>query len=123
MSFLTTIESDGKHILAALEAGLKLAIYATPVAGEVVSLFNPAAGALISMIGTRCIAAEAQITAAKSGAQKKAFVMAGLSDSLTFAYVLNGKTVPPDSVAAVSSAVDAFVALLNSIQGVTPSIN
>lgn len=116
MSFLSTIEQDGKKILGAIEAGLHFAIEATPVAGDIVSLFNPAAGALISLIGTRIIAAEAQITQAKSGVTKKAYVMAGLSDALTLAYALQGKTVPPEAMTGVSNAVDAFVALMNSIQ-------
>jgi hypothetical protein len=116
MSFLSALENDGKHVLSAIETGLHFAIQATPVAGEIVSLFNPAAGAMISLIGTKVIAAENQITAAKSGAQKKAFVMAGLSDALTLAYALQGKPVPPDALAGVSNAVDAFVSLMNAVQ-------
>lgn len=116
MSFLSALENDGKHILAAIETGLRFAIAATPAAGDVVSLFNPAVGALISMIGTKVIAAENQITVAKAGAQKKAFVMAGLTDALTLAYALQNKPVPPDAVTGVSNAVDAFVALMNAVQ-------
>jgi hypothetical protein len=116
LSFLSALENDGKHILSAIETGLHFAIQAAPVAGDVVSLFNPAAGALISLIGTKVIAAENQITEAKAGTKKKAFVMAGLSDALTFGYAIQGKPVPPDALAGVSNAVDAFVALLNAVQ-------
>ncbi len=118
MSFLSTLENDGKKVLAALETGLKFAINESPLVGEAVGLFNPAAGALISMIGTKVIQAEAQITGAKTGAQKKAYVTANLMDALTLAFTMIGKSVPTEALAAVSSAIDAFVALLNSVNQV-----
>ncbi len=116
MSFLSALESDGKKILGAIETGLHFAIEASPVIGEEVALFNPAIGAMISMVGTKCIQAEAMITQAKAGAQRKAYVMAGLSDALTFGYAVAGKQVPADAMAGISNAVDAFVALMNGVQ-------
>jgi hypothetical protein len=119
VSFLSALENDGKKVIGAIETGLRFAVNISPAAGEIVSLFNPPVGALISMIGTKVIEAEAQITAAKSGAQKKAAVMAGLNDALTLAYALQGKTVPPEAVASASNAVDAFVLLMNSVHQAT----
>jgi hypothetical protein len=119
MSFLSVLDSGLKKILPVLKTAAKLEIQALPLEGEIVSFFNPAAGALISMIGAKVIDAEAQFTAAKAGAQKKQYVLAGMNDALTLAYALQGKPVPPDATAGLSSAVDSFVALMNAVQQTT----
>lgn len=119
MSFLSVLKNAGKDILAALSVGAKFAIEAAPVAGEVVSLFDPPAGALISIVGTKILQAEAQFTAGKDGANKKAFVMAGLTDSINLAFGLLGKPVPQQAMDGLSTAVDSFVALMNSIHSTT----
>ena len=69
------------------------------------------------MIGTKVIAAETANPSSKVWRRrKKAYVMAGLNDALTFGYAIAGKPVPPDAAAGISNAVDAFVALMNSVQ-------
>lgn len=118
MSFWKTLEHDlvivGKDALAL-----------APVAGGIIGLVNPAAGALIIGLAGRITASvtsvEQTITDAKAGALKSQTVIADFQNALGLAQEITGKTFTYDA-AALQAAIDGQVAAFNAMATLKASV-
>lgn len=111
MSFLGVFKS----ILHGADVAAHIAVDEAPL----VSLFSPAAGALISAIGSAVLRAEALHPEPKSGPQKKQSATDELLPALRLAFAFTGRELPVEAVVNLSGAIDAMVAALNSVNSLS----
>lgn len=111
MSFVSIFKSIGKGLESVATIGSQVA--------TVVTVFNPAAGAILAAASTAILKAELLFSGTpKSGVQKKQAVMDELMSGLTLAFAMNGKTMPANVQQDLSTAVDNIVSVLNSVNSI-----
>jgi hypothetical protein len=97
-----------------------------PIAVPIVSIFNPAAGALLQRIGTVVIGAEQSMPASAAGPQKSTAASAAFEDSLGMElaasiFEARGEKLTY-SPSALQQAIDAQVALFNAVAALKASL-
>lgn len=97
---------------------------AEPVIGTALSALNPAAGAIFNTVTTAINGAETFFSAPKSGAQKSTFVVQNFEQGLAVAqeiFAMRGENLTYDP-AALQSFINAQVAAMNALAGLTGSL-
>jgi hypothetical protein len=118
MSFLSVFKGIGKGLLGVVTKLDDAALMAAPI----VTAFNPAAGALLTMIGQAVAKAEATITSPKSGADKLKMVQSEVLPTIYWAFQIAGKPVPPDIMDKITKVTNGMVDVLNATHAIAGSV-
>ena len=115
MSFLSVLQGIAQGAEKGIEAAAKVGVALAPE----ITAINPVAGMIAGAVGQAIVGAEAT---KDPGPQKKETAMSGIMLGMTLAFELEGKQLPADVQAQLSTGIDALIQAINSLNAIGASV-
>jgi hypothetical protein len=112
---MATLQEILKNIWHGVDVGAHVVADAAPI----ISLINPAAGAIAGLISGAIIKAETAFPATGSGPQKLQYVKDDILPSVELAFAIAGKPIDPKIHDFITDYVNAQVARDNALKQIT----
>lgn len=114
--------ADLKAILAKVWHGVDVVAHVAADAAPIISMINPAAGAIDALISNTIIKAETAFASPGSGAQKLQYVKDDILPSVELAFALAGKPLDPKVHDFITDFINAQVAKSNALKQITAMV-